>query len=55
MPLGCLEEGLDPLCAKAEGALAYLLFFFFFLVGEELVEVEGDLGEARPSSLSRFF
>lgn len=56
-PLLSFENGLDPLDRKAEGALAYLLFLSF-LVDEDgrEEEVEAvDFGEARPSSLCRFF
>lgn len=49
-----LEKGLERFCASAEGALAYLLFLSFF-EGDEGLELEEDLGEARASSLWRFF
>lgn len=55
IPLIDFVNGLEPFGEKVDGALAYLLFLIFFLVGEEWLEVEGDLGEARTSSLCRFF
>ena len=55
VPLLSLACDVEPLSEKAEGALAYLLFLSLVLVGEEALEVEGELESEDASSLSRFF